>query len=141
MRYISYLTLLLAFGMGCIVLMRYGFSRSNIWQTELLQYMHIAVCCCCMGWTWRRNAHVSVDILQTNHRLTERIGFCVFLLPMIATLLYVTIPFVLQSWQSLEGSREISGMGGVYLVKTLLLFMLLSLLFTGIIRLTQSERA
>jgi TRAP-type mannitol/chloroaromatic compound transport system permease small subunit len=48
------------------------------------------------------------------------LGHCLFLLPVTATIFWLSLPYVSASWRILEGSPEVGGIPGVFLLKTLI---------------------
>ena len=71
------------------------------------------------------NTHVRVDILYSRHSPEQQawidlVGHILFLLPVAGFMIWVSLPYVSNSWQILEGSSEVGGIPGVFLLKTLI---------------------
>ena len=67
-----------------------------------------------------QNVHVRVDMISNLHRFFDkRIIRIVSALPFMFVA-YLSLPAVLFSWSVFEGSPEPSGLGGVFIIKTLL---------------------
>ncbi|WP_107990965.1 TRAP transporter small permease subunit [Breoghania corrubedonensis] len=109
-----------------VVLMRYVFGIGSIWMQESIVYLHAATFLLAGAYTLAVDAHVRVDIFYREARprvraAVDTFGTLFFLLPMCAVILWVSTPYVARSWSILEGSRETSGIQGIYLLKTLIL--------------------
>ena len=129
-----------------VVVLRYGFQYGRVDLQESITYLHAAVITLCMGYTLARDAHVRVDIFY--NRMTPRArlvvnfaGDALLLLPTGAAILYHSWDYVTISWQVLEGSPEISGLPGVFLLKTLIPLMALALIAQALARLGCAWRA
>ena len=112
----------------CLVaVLRYGFSLGWIWLQETITWMHAAVFLLAAGYTLARDGHVRVDIFYRNmapkRQALVNLGGClIFLLPLSACLVAVSLDYVETSWLIHESSREAGGL--IYpfpsLLKTLL---------------------
>jgi TRAP-type mannitol/chloroaromatic compound transport system permease small subunit len=70
-----------------------------------------------------RDDHVRVDILYRawgirGRAIADLIGVVVFLLPFVAVILIYAWPYVLRSWRLFEGSQNVGGMPGLFVLKT-----------------------
>ena len=106
-----------------IVVLRYVFERSWVWPQELVTYMYASTFLLASGYTLSRDAHVRVDILyrplsERRKAISNILGATLLLLPTCAVLFYQSLPFVLNSWQVLEGSKDPGGLDAVFLLKT-----------------------
>jgi TRAP-type mannitol/chloroaromatic compound transport system permease small subunit len=94
---------------------RYGFSvSSNAWL-EMQWYLFAGVVMLGASWTLLRNQHVRVDLvygaLARRTRLwVDVFGLAVFLLPGMALLAWMTVPFFLDSFWRMEGSASPGGL-------------------------------
>ncbi len=94
---------------------RYLFHYSSNAWLELQWYMFAGMVLLGSAYTLRVNEHVRVDLLYSavsdRTRLwIDIIGLCVFLLPAMIYLTYMTIPFFLNSWNSQESSSNAGGL-------------------------------
>ena len=94
---------------------RYMFSFSSNGLLEIQWYMFGAIVFLGASQTLRMNEHVRVDLLYS--AVSERtrlwidiVGFSIFLLPVTAYLVYLTWPFFLNSFRSMEGSSNAGGL-------------------------------
>ncbi len=122
-RTVPWLTLFMVLVTFVIVLLRYVFARGWVWMQEIVLYMHAFVFLLAAAHTLARDAHVRVDILYRplqpgKKALVNLLGAVFLLIPSCAVLLYQSIPFVLDSWQVLEGSKDGGGLEAVFVLKT-----------------------
>jgi len=136
-RALAWLTLLTVLITFAVVVLRYGFDWGSIAMQESVNYLHALVFMAGAAYTLKHNEHVRVDILYT--RLSPRgkawvdlFGTLILLLPFCTFLMWVSFPYVINSWQLLEGSREAGGLPLVYLLKSFIPLMGLLLLLQGL---------
>jgi TRAP-type mannitol/chloroaromatic compound transport system permease small subunit len=108
-----------------VVLLRYGFGIGSIWLQETVVYAHAALFMLAAAWTLAAGGHVRVDIFyartSARHKAwVDLLGTAFFLLPFMAALLILSLPYVARSWAILERSRETSGLPFVFVLKTLI---------------------
>ena len=136
-RATAWLTLLMALATAAVVALRYVFGQNTILLQEGVNALHGLVLMLGIAYTLLEKGHVRVDILHS--RLAERrrravdgFGHAVFLLPVAALILLTSLPYVAQSWRVAEGSAEVGGLPGVYLLKTLIPVMAVLLFAQGL---------
>ncbi|MCF8474506.1 MAG: TRAP transporter small permease subunit [Emcibacter sp.] len=125
-RLISWLTLCLVLMQFIIVLGHYIFRVGEIYLQESLLYMHSMIFLGASAYALLHNGHVRVDVFysrfsEKNKALVNFLGCLFFLFPVIILILWMAWPYVLSSWESLEGSIETSGIQAVYLLKSMIL--------------------
>ena len=125
-RVVSWLALLMVVVQFIVVIQRYVFGIGSIWMQESIVYMHGMLFMLAAGYTLLHNGHVRVDVFYreaTPRRkaLTDLFGSLFFLLPMCAAIVWLAWPYVSSSWSILEGSKETSGIHGVYLLKSVII--------------------
>src|SRR6204780_118688 len=114
-----------------VVVMRYAFGAGSLRLQESVLYAHAALFMLAAAWTLQIDGHVRVDVFYAEARprvkaFIDLAGAVVFLLPFAVVLGWLSTAYVARSWSILEGSREVSGLPFVYLLKTLIpLFALL----------------
>lgn len=106
--------------LACLVsagnaVVRYLISFSSNGLLEIQWYMFGAIVLLGAAQTLRLNEHVRVDLLYSwvsdRTRLwIDIFGFTIFLLPVMAYLTYLTLPFFLQSFESKEMSMNAGGL-------------------------------
>ena len=123
---VAWLTLAMVLLTFAIVILRYGFNLGWIWLQEIVIYLHVAVFTIAAAWTLQQDGHVRVDIFYTDMPATKRawvnlLGTLIFLIPFCLFILIISWPYVFNSWQLLETSREAGGLPLVFLLKSLIL--------------------
>jgi TRAP-type mannitol/chloroaromatic compound transport system permease small subunit len=117
-----------------VVLLRYVFGIGSIWLQESILYAHAGLFMLAAAWTLAVGGHVRVDIFYAQASRRQRawvdlLGTLLFLLPFMAALLVLSLPYVGRAWAIFERSRETSGLPFLFVLKTLIpLFALLMLL-------------
>ena len=108
-----------------IVLFRYGFNLGAIAVQESVLYLHAIAFMLGIPYALKTDQHVRVDVIYG--RLSARgkawvnlLGHCLFLMPVSASLFWLSLPYVGASWRILEGSAEVGGIPGIFLLKTLI---------------------
>ncbi|ESR24801.1 TRAP transporter small permease subunit [Lutibaculum baratangense] len=125
-RAVAWLALLMVLLEFTVVISRYVFGVTSIAMQEAVVHMHASLFMLAAAWTLRADAHVRVDIFYRGatpraKATVDLLGSMLLLLPTCALILWVATPYVAQAWAVREGSRETSGLGGVYLLKTVIL--------------------
>jgi TRAP-type mannitol/chloroaromatic compound transport system permease small subunit len=123
-RMTSWLALGIALVMGANVLLRYAFSIGFIWSQELEWHIFIPLCLFGMSYALLHGEHVRVDVLfqyfkpRTKHAVDIvsaflSMAFCVIVI-------WLSIPYVYQSWSIGEGTSNPGGIDYRYFVKALI---------------------
>jgi len=136
-RCIAWLALLMMLLTAVIVIARYFFDAGSIALQESIMYLHGALFMLGIGYTHKKRGHVRVDILHRNlsryrQSQVDLIGFFIFLLPVALFLFFSSLNYVRFSWSLLESSGAPGGLPGIFLLKTLIPIMAISLLLQGI---------
>ena len=136
-RLLSWLTIAMVALVVVVVVTRYFLEIGSIALQESVTYLHSTVFMLGLAFTLKRGGHVRVDIFYRNYSertkaLVNLIGGLVFLAPFCVLIFFSSWDYVLASWAAGEGSSENSGIAAVYLLKTLMLIMPLTLLLQGI---------
>jgi len=125
-RTISWVALIMVLVQFLVVGMRYIFGIGSVFLQESVIYMHGTLFMVGAAYTLLHNGHVRVDILYREasakrKALVDLVGVFLFLLPVSILVWIVAEPYVAQSWAIREGSKETSGIQGIFLLKTLIL--------------------
>ncbi|MEM9279130.1 MAG: TRAP transporter small permease subunit [Pseudomonadota bacterium] len=107
--------------------LRYGFSTGSVKIDDLQHYAFGALILFSIAAAFWSERHVKVEVfdIAKNRSIGERYRqFWLILLVFFpfGLLVFLSVPDVLSSWQSLEGSAEPNGLGGLFLLKTLFPF-------------------
>ena len=135
-KFINLLSLAIPFMvimMLIVVVSRYVFGIGQTGLQEFIMYMHGLVFLASAGYLVTKDEHVRVDIFyrdatkEYKHKLNVILGI-IFLLPIILVILFYSFEFVQMSWKISEISTEAGGLKYVYVQKTLILLLPISLL-------------
>ena len=124
-RLVAWLMVLMVLVTMAIVLLRYATTTNTTLLQELVMYMHAFAFMLAIPYALKHNAHVRVDLIYG--RLSPRgqawINLCGHLLLLVPTAVFIIIysrVYVSNAWRILEGSAEVSGIPGVFVLKTLI---------------------
>jgi TRAP-type mannitol/chloroaromatic compound transport system permease small subunit len=136
-RAVAWCALVMVLVQVVVVGMRYVLGLGSIWLTETILYAHAALFLLGAAWTLHVGGHVRVDIFYAGARPRTKawidlVGAMIFLLPVAATLAWLSLPYVGRAWAILERSRESSGLPLVFLLKTLIPLFAVSLGLQGV---------
>lgn len=130
----------LTFGMMAltclIVVMRYGFNAGSIALQESVLYLHALVFMLGAAYTFKSDEHVRVDVFYRGFSPKKKawvnlVGGIIFLLPVTLYTAYLSMDYVAASWRVLETSQEPGGLPFIYLLKTLIPIMMITLIIQG----------
>lgn len=122
----SWLALIMVLLQLIIVTMRYVFGLGSVMMQEAMIYMHASLFLSAAGYTLFHDDHIRCDIFyrdasRSKQALIDIAGVTVFLLPMCVTIVWISLPYVINAWAILEGSSEGRlGLPFVFLLKTLI---------------------
>ena len=144
-RMVAWATLLMVLITFLVVMLRYLFDTGWIAMQESVTYLHAAVFMLGAAYTLKHGGHVRVDIFYQRLSLRGKawvnlLGTLLLLYPLSTYIFVVSWDYVVESWQVLEGSREAGGLPGVFLLKTLILILPVTLLLQGTALLLKSLR-
>ena len=99
----------------CKLLMGAGGGALSAWAIFMLA----------ASWTLLADKHVRIDAFSNRFSARQRsriekLGIVFLLFPMMMVILVSSFGYVLESWSIMEGSLEISGLPGRFLVKSLI---------------------
>ncbi|WP_421709365.1 TRAP transporter small permease subunit [Algihabitans sp.] len=134
---VAWLALFMVLVQFALVLMRYVFGIGSIMTQESLIYAHGTLFMVAAGYTLLVGGHVRVDIFYREAEPRKKawvdlIGVTVLLIPVCLLIWRYSLPYVLSSWAVLEGSRETSGIQGVYLLKSCILVFVVLMSLQGL---------
>lgn len=126
-----------------IVVLRYGFDIGAIAVQESVLYLHATSFMLGIAYALKDDQHVRVDILYSRLSPTGKaranlVGHILFLLPFTVTIGVLSLDYVAASWRILEGSSEVGGIPAIFLLKSLIPLMALTLLFQGLAEIARS---
>lgn len=118
--------------LGCVlvcftvVVQRYFFHTSILWMQDLYVWMSGAMFTGVAGFALLRGDHVRVDIFYRpwpvrRKAIADLFGVVVFLIPFVVVVWAYAWVNVARSWSFYEGSGNIGGMPGLFLLKSFIL--------------------
>lgn len=120
-----------------IVILRFGFDTGFVRLQNLASYAFAVLMILSLPYCLRRGGHVRVEVLS--ERLPARYGraadwtaLLLFLIPVFGLMVWAFLPDLTYSWTILEGAIETGGLGGVFLVKSMLPFAGVLMILQGI---------
>ena len=136
-RVTSWLIAGLLFNVVVVVLLRYVFNISITAIQESIVYLHATIFMLGICYAFQQNAHVSIDFLNTRLPIQWRIwirisGNLLLLMPFGVSLLWFSQDYVAYSWSLREHSAETDGLPIVFVLKTLIPVLAITLLLVGI---------
>jgi TRAP-type mannitol/chloroaromatic compound transport system permease small subunit len=136
-RFISWGTVTMVILVVLVVITRYFLGLGSIALQESVTYLHCLVFMMGIAFTLKHDGHVRVDIFYRGFSLRFKaivnlVGAVVFLIPFCLLIFFTSWDYVLASWAIRETSAENNGLPFIYLLKTLMLLMPVTLLLQGI---------
>ena len=136
-RAIAWLTVAMVVMVMTVVVTRYFLSVGSIALQESVTYLHCMIFMLGLAFTLKHDGHVRVDIFYRDFSAKTQAavnlgGAVLFLMPVCVLLLVTSWDYVLASWAIGETSAENNGLPFVYLLKTLMLLMPMTLILQGI---------
>src|SRR5215510_8479327 len=103
-----------------VSILRTFYSYAPLTLQELIPNLNVVLVAISICYGVLRDVHTRVDILTERLRDDTRVRIELLLVvcllwPCAFFLALVVAPYVIQSWISLEGSRNVGGLGGVYI--------------------------
>lgn len=124
---LAWLALAIVLVCFAVVVQRYFFYTTQLWAQDLYVWLSGAMFTGVAGFAMLRDDHVRVDILYRawsvrGKAIADLVGVVIFLLPFIWLVAIYGWPYVVRSWRLYEGSANIGGMPGLFILKTFVLF-------------------
>lgn len=131
--FLGWVTLAMVMFTFLTVISRNVFNVVWIPVQELAIYCHALVLMMGMVYAWHHDKHVRVDVFYqgfsaNKKRRVNLIGTLLLLVPMMGFIIWSSWSYVMEAWLHLEGSGETGGLPTVFLFKSLLLLMPISML-------------
>jgi len=100
------------------------------------QFVHAVIFMVGVSYALKTGDHVRIDILYQHMNERRRAwvnvtGFILLFLPTFAFILIISWPYVLNSWDILEGSSKPGGLPVIYILKTFLVIMPVLMILQG----------
>lgn len=133
----SWLSLAIVLVCFAVVVQRYVFSVSFVWMQDLYVWLNGAMFTAVAGFALMRNDHVRVDIFYRpasvrRKAIVDLIGVIVFLLPFTWVVVAYSWTYVARSWRLHEGSGNVGGMPGLFVLKSFVIVFAVVVAMQGI---------
>lgn len=120
-----------------VVVLRYAFGEGSIILQESVMYMHALVFMLGIPYALKADAHVRVDLFYSRlgshgRALVNLTGHLLALLPVAMVMILYSRNYVSNAWRVGEGSAEVGGIPGIFLLKTLIPVCAVLLILQGI---------
>ena len=125
-RVVSWLALGIVIACFTVVVQRYVFGVSYLWLRDLYIWLNGAMFTGVAGFALARGDHVRVDIFYRpasirRKAMIDLFGVLLFLIPFMVIVVVYSWPFVTRSWSYWEGSSNVGGMPGLFILKSFII--------------------
>ncbi len=136
-RCIAWLLLVMVLTTVVVVVLRYALNQSAIVLQESVMYLHAVTFMLGIPFALKQDAHVRVDLIYgrlgaRSRAAIDLAGHLLFLVPVALAILLYSRTYVASAWRIMEGSPEVGGLPGIFLLKTLIPVMAVLLLLQGV---------
>lgn len=136
-KIIAWLSAAMALLTTLVVVMRYGFNTGSIAGQEAVTYLHATLFTLGAACALKADAHVRVDVFYRRFNPVTKawinaLGGIVFLLPLCVLIVMMSSDYVLQAWRIREISADSGGIPAVFLLKSLIPAMAMTLALQGV---------
>lgn len=105
-----------------VVTLRYAFGIGFPWLQETYTWLNGAVIMLAAAYVLREGGHVRVDLFYKGMGARARawvdlLGVWALLMPMMATIFFLSLPIVERSWRIRESSPTSDGLGFLFVLK------------------------
>ncbi len=120
-----------------VAFMRYVLDVGNIATQEIIIYLHALVFSVGAAFTLKNDMHVRIDIFYSNYKkdfkkIINILGASIFLIPTCILIFITSWDYVVSSILLLESSKEAGGLPILYILKSYILFLCITLFFQAI---------
>ena len=134
-KFISLMIPIMTILMILIIVARYFLGIGLTGLQELVMYIHALVFLGCAGYVHYKDEHVRVDIFyrESSKEYKRKVNFILsflFLIPICFVIAYYSFDLIEMAWRIREISTEAGGLKFVYVQKTLILLLPVTLFIT-----------
>lgn len=142
-RLVSWASLLLVLVVCCVVVLRYLLNMGSVAMQESAMYLHALLFLGASAYTLKHNGHVRVDVFYRKmsprqQALVNSLGTVFLLIPVCLFIGFMSWDYIARSWSIMETSQDPGGLPFIYLLKSLLLVLVFTLLLQGVAELLRS---
>jgi TRAP-type mannitol/chloroaromatic compound transport system permease small subunit len=136
-RAVAWLSLAMVLVQFTVVVMRYVFGIGSLYMQHSVVFLNAILFLAAAGYALKDDEHVRIDIFYAKlsprgKAITDLMGVLLFLLPFCILVGLTAWPYVMASWRTLEGSLEVKGLPGVFLLKSFILVYVALLALQGV---------
>lgn len=136
-RALGWFTLAMVLIQSLVVILRYGFDGGSLALQDAVTYLHGAAFMLGLAYALQSGAHVRVDVFYRSMSArgkawVDTVGCLIFLLPICLFIAIGGSQFAASSWAVHEASGSADGLGGVFLLKSLIPLAALTLGLQGV---------
>ena len=140
----AYLAISLILITFLVALMRYVFDFGNIAFQEITIYLHALIFTIGASYTLKNDTHVRIDIFynkfsSNKKKMVNFYGTIFFLLPTCILITITSFDYVLSSIILLESSREAGGLPIIYILKSYIILMSVTLFLQALSELIKNS--
>jgi len=120
-----------------VAALRYSLGLGWVWMQDAYVWANAAVFMLGAAPTLLHDKHVRVDFIygargRVYRSIIDIFGSIFLLMPSLIAIFVLSTPYVRDSWQRLEGTLDVGGMPGVFVLKSLMLAFCIPLAAQGI---------
>jgi TRAP-type mannitol/chloroaromatic compound transport system permease small subunit len=136
-RAVAWLSLAMVLVQFTVVVMRYVFGLGSLYMQHSVVFLNAILFLVAAGYALKDDEHVRIDIFYAKlsprgRAITDLVGVLLLLLPFCILVWVTAWPYVMASWRTLEGSLEVKGLPGVFLLKSFMLVYVALLALQGV---------
>ncbi len=125
-RIFAFVSLAIVLICFAVVVMRYVFRVGSVAMQDLYVWLNGAMFMGIAGYALLKDAHVRVDVFYRGARtrtkaMVDMFGSVVFLAPFLWVIVVWSWPYVQRSWGLREGSANVGGLPGLFVLKSFII--------------------
>lgn len=137
-------TIIMVLASFILVVIRYLFNIVPVKMQELVIYIHAIVFMLGFLYCYVRDGHVRIDIFYQKKKKStqlkiDKAGTILLLFPFFIFIIVTSYEYVWSSIEKLEASGDAGGLPYVYLLKTLIIIMPISMIIAGFMKLVSKR--
>lgn len=122
---------------AAVAALRYSLGLGWVWMQDVYVWANAAVFMLGAAPTLLHGKHVRVDFIygargRVFRSVVDIFGSVFLLMPTVVAIAVLSTPYVRDSWQRLEGTPDVGGMPGVFVLKSIMLVFCIPLAAQGI---------
>lgn len=136
-RILSWLVAATVIICAVVAVLRYALGLGWVWMQDAYLWTNATLFMMGAAPTLLYERHVRVDFIYGARSLRYRamvdlLGSIFLLMPSLVVIFTLSLPYVRDSWERLEGALDVGGMPGVFVIKSVLLLFCIPLAAQGV---------